>query len=163
MGLGCSGNRAKCVSLPPCSLKDAFLLPNSREPGPHAAQREGPGGPAAVLGTRHIPSAFTEVCPRCSGWPHAGAELRGQRAGLGLLQSRALGGSPGPCPSAPAATTGRLLHAGPHAGCRGRPPSCPHQSPPAPLLFVGWVVDWSPRLLVRSVGRDPQRRGETAR
>lgn len=66
---------------------------------------------------------------------------------------------PRPAPSAPAAPTERLPHAGPHAGCRGCPPFCPHQSPPAPLPFV----DWSPRLLVHSVGRDPQRRRETAR
>lgn len=31
------GNRAKCVGLPACFLKDAFPLPNSREPRPHAA------------------------------------------------------------------------------------------------------------------------------
>lgn len=38
MGFGPSlGNRAKCVSLPSCFLKDAIPLPNSSEPGPHAA------------------------------------------------------------------------------------------------------------------------------
>lgn len=38
MGFGFSlGNRAKCVSLPSCFLKDAVPLPNSSEPGPHAA------------------------------------------------------------------------------------------------------------------------------
>lgn len=67
------GNRAKCVSLPSCFLKDASLLPNSSEPGPHTARTKGLDGPAAVLGTARCPQHFTEVSSFCAGWPGAGA------------------------------------------------------------------------------------------
>lgn len=83
------GNRAKCVSLPSCFLKDASLLPNSSEPGPHTAPTKELGGPAAVLGTNRCPEHLNRSVPLllrvawsrgCSGSMQVSP--RGQGAGL---------------------------------------------------------------------------------
>lgn len=56
-GFGFSlGNGAKCVSLPPCSLTDAPLLPSSSQPAPHTAHMAGPRDPQLSLAPTAVQS-----------------------------------------------------------------------------------------------------------
>lgn len=164
MGLGCSlGNRARCVSLPSCFLKDAFLLPSSGSQG--RTQLRGKGWAAPQLSLAPVTSrVLSQKCLLAAqGGLELGLDSGGRERGSLLLESQALRVRPGPCSSA-RATVERLLYASSHAGCRGGPPGfLPTPEPSNDACLLGWVADWSPRLLVLTVGRDQQRRRETAR